>query len=157
MRTALEIGRELQGLGLRGPAPRLSIRDIRSLGTKVRIYKVGKRKIENCFLLVRSGYATLYVTGKYDGYRNAYKSIFKVSLTGRDIDHLFPRSRVTPDEYIAIGHIDSKINRKHGDNFQLGDIASKAMNYEKTHAKLLTDTPRAAELGLFVINGTAVP
>lgn len=118
---------------------------------------MGRRSIGNVFVLIRKGFATLYVKKKYTAYRGAYKSVFRDCLLGRDVDHLIPRSTLGSDDYVALGHIDARNNRSHNANVEAGIISVKALNYQANHLSLLTSTPRVRELGLFVINGYIKP
>lgn len=156
-KTALETGMEVKGLGLKGPYPTLFLKDFNTLPKDIKYYKVGRRSIENVFVLARYEYFTMYVRKRYSCYRKAYQDVFKDSIIGRDVDHLVPRSTVKNNEFIALGHIDSKINRSHNAKNEAGIIAIKAMNYDLKRIDMITNTPRARELGLFVINGYMKP
>lgn len=148
---------ELRKADLKGPYPSLRVAEISTLPDEITFHRVGRRSIGNVFVLIRKGFATLYVKKKYTAYRSAYKSVFQDCLLGRDVDHLIPRSTLDNDHFVALGHIDSRNNRSHNANTNAGIIAVKALNYQANHLDLLTNTPRVRELGLFVINGYIKP
>jgi len=159
-RRAGEYGSEMIRRGLKGPAPKLSFNEIASLvqAQEAKIFRIGRRRPEKVLLLVRKGFGTLYAKATYGGYRKAYMLVFPDSLTGRDIDHLAPRSTTSSrDTYIALGHIDLGVNRAHRAKHGAVDTVMKAMNENSSDVPRLTASPRPAELGRFVQNGYIRP
>ena len=155
--TAAQYGLELKRLGLRAPAPVLTIADLKQMQDNVSFYRIGRRNLRNVFLLVRKGFATVYVNPSYRGYRRAYTTLFGTTLARRDVDHLLPRSRANQHCFIALGHIEAGINRMHQDTVVPGEMVMKGMSQDNTSIQYLTDTPRARELGRFVQNGYLRP
>lgn len=156
-KTALEYGMDLKSRGLKGPIPIIAVEEINYLELDLDFYKVGKRSLRNTFILVRSDYATLYVRSAYQSYRLAYKDVFKICLIGKDVDHLSPRSKAKSTDFIAVGNINSNINRLHNAKEDAASVFVKAMNHGNSHKEMLTNTPRARELGKLVVNGYLKP
>ncbi len=169
-RTTLEYGMEMNRRGLKCPAPVLSIYDLFEISNEVDIYRVGKRGLTNVFILVRKGFGTMYVNPEYTEYRKAYKDVFPGPLTGRDVDHLMPRSKVgARNNFIALGSIDAGINRSQNDTQELTEIFIKAKNRDVRKKFLLegeevsvarwelTSRPRSKELGDLCLAGYLRP
>jgi hypothetical protein len=170
MKKAIDFGKDMNEKEIKAPAPKLSLIEILDLAKdavlhEVQFYQVGKRSIKKVFVLVRKGYATIYVQPNYAAYRSAYKIVFSDdSLLARDVDHLAPRNSAMDGEYIALGNLDQSINRSHQDDDRTLSLIMKAMN-ETMVAKdgcsplsaQICSRPRPRELGMFVINGYIQP
>ncbi len=82
-----------QGI-VKGPKPIITKNEITNLSYKYDCYKVGGRSLNNIFILMNNSFATVYVRAKYTCYRKAYQSIIKTKINNKDVDHLYPRSKV---------------------------------------------------------------
>lgn len=107
--TAMQYGRMMRTQGVLWPAPVIDSRDLAQPG--VIVHQIGRRSPEKVFVLERRGWGTVYVSPSYSDYRAAFDQVMPRTSTGRDVDHLFPKSQARQDQFIALGRIGITSNR----------------------------------------------
>ncbi|HAS6972324.1 TPA: hypothetical protein I7284_24190 [Vibrio parahaemolyticus] len=151
MKTMYQYGLDLLVKGLKGPVLKME-KNLLIMQPGYRFYRVGRRSLKNVFVMEKSGYATVYVRSGYRDYRKAFQSVFGNKLDSlKDVDHLYPKSKAKASEFLALGIIDKSVNRSISDNDTPVYVAIKAMNMKKYYDSLITNYPRAIELGRFVL------
>jgi len=144
MITAKQYGAMMRQQGVLWPAPAIGAADL--MLPEVSVYQIGGRGADNTFLLVRKGWATVYVKPSYSGYRAAFDAVMPRSSTGRDVDHLWPKSKAAKGDFLALGRISQESNRSWNDGEDAESMAQKVRNMPKSapHGFLsqLTDLER---------------
>ena len=127
--TARQIGLRMAADGILWPAPAIDARDFAAPGATA--YRIGRREVRSCVLLVRDGpstgtrWATIYARPAYAGYRSVFDEVFPGARMGRDVDHLHPRSVAPRGDYVALGVISEASNRSFADAADANAFAQK--------------------------------
>lgn len=144
MITAKQYGAMMRQQAILWPAPAIGLADLVQPG--VELYQIGGRDAGNAFLLVRKGWATVYVKPSYGSYRAAFDAVMPRNSNGRDVDHLWPKSKAAKGDFLALGRISQQSNRSWNDGEDFQSMAQKVRNMPKAapHGFLsqLTDLER---------------
>jgi len=130
MITAKQYGAMMRQQGVLWPAPAIGAADLAL--PEVALYQVGGRKAHNVFVLVRKGWATVYVKPSYGDYRPAFDAAMPRSSEGRDVDHLWPKSKAAKGDFLALGRISQQSNRSWNNDDDANAMAQKVYNMPKS-------------------------
>ena len=153
--TARQYGAMMRQQGLNWPAPTIGPDDL-SLPT-VRVYRIGRRKVADVIVFVRKDWATVYARPSYDGYRAAYEAVHPRAATGRDVDHLHPKSQAAPQDYCALGVMSAALNRSWNDAEDADSVSQKLYNIPRDRPHRFTSTQTDMERGWAVVSGFLTP
>lgn len=129
MITARQYGAMMRQQGVLWPAPAIGPAD-KAL-SEVSIYQIGGRGTDNAFVLVRKGWATVYVNPAYADYRGAFDAVMPRSSLGREVDHLWPKSKASAGDFLALGRISQASNGSWNDGDTYQALAQKVRNMPK--------------------------
>lgn len=142
--TARQYGEMMRREQILWPAPAIDVKDLRQPG--IQIFKIGQRSLENVFVFSRRNWATVYVHPDYTGYRDAFDMVMPRDSTGRDVDHLLPKSKAARGDFRALGRIGLLSNRGWNDETSDQAMAQKVYNMSKmsphSYTSQLTDMER---------------
>lgn len=108
MITAKQYGAMMRQQGINWPAPAIGAADMTQPG--VSLYQIGNRDVDRVFVLSRKGWATVYVAPSYTGYRKAFDAAMPANSQGREVDHLWPKSKAQKGDFLALGRISALSN-----------------------------------------------
>lgn len=129
MITAKQYGAMMRQQGILWPAPAIGAADLAQ--PDIDIYQIGGRGTDNTFVLVRKGWATVYVNPTYSSYRAAFDAAMPRGSKGREVDHLWPKSKAAKGDFLALGRISQQSNGSWNDGEDHQSMAQKVRNMPK--------------------------
>lgn len=129
MITARQYGAMMRQQGILWPAPAIGAADLMQPG--IATYQIGGRDAANAFVLVRKGWATVYVNPSYADYRGAFDAAMPGGSLGRQVDHLWPKSKAAKGDFLALGRISQASNGSWNDGESHQAMAQKVRNMPK--------------------------
>ncbi|MEM7683842.1 MAG: hypothetical protein ACFB03_05205 [Paracoccaceae bacterium] len=131
--TSKQFGREMREQKINWPAPLIGKADRQQDG--VEVFRVGQRSAANVFVLVRRGWGTVYAAPSYTDYRNAFKLVIPLNAEGREVDHLFPKSKASDGEFCALGLLSRSANASYKDDEDFKNLQLKISNFKKSRLR----------------------
>lgn len=142
--TARQYGARMRTAGIKWPAPAIGRSDLLQAG--VTVYQIGARYPSNCLVVARQGWGTVYCTRAYTGYRAAFDQAMPGLSTGREVDHLHPKSRAMVGDYVAMGRISRASNNTWRADDSAQALAQKVLQMSRVRphdfTSFLTDMER---------------
>ncbi|PTX56793.1 hypothetical protein C8N43_1456 [Litoreibacter ponti] len=126
MITAKQYGAMMRQQGINWPAPAIGPADLAQPG--ISVFQIGGRDLGNAFVLSRKGWATVYVKPTYTGYRKAFDAAMPATSQGREVDHLWPKSKAQKGDFLALGRISQLSNGGWNDDETHQAMAQKVRN-----------------------------
>ena len=148
--TAKQYGAMMRAQGVKWPAPAIGKADV--LLPSVEVYRIGRRDLSKVFVLARQKWATVYVERSYGTYRDAFDAVMPRTSTGRDVDHLLPKSQAPAGDYLALGRISHGSNRSWNDDDTDQAMAQKVRDQIKANPHQFVSNLTDLERGWAVVS-----